>query len=139
MTAEANKLVIRRFTEELINTASTAVAAELVAPDAEFHIGSPEPLIGPDGVLTIVNMMRSGFPDIQWSLDDVVAEGDKVAARFTMRGTHKGTFFGVPATGKQIVGRSTSFYRLADGMIVDDQGLPDVLGILRQIGAVPGA
>ncbi len=55
-------------------------------------------------------------------------------------GTHKiGTFFGVPATGKKITGRSTSFYRLADGKIVDDQGLPDMLGILRQIGAVPEA
>jgi steroid delta-isomerase-like uncharacterized protein len=97
----------------------------------------PEPLRGPAGFLSIVEMMRGGFPDIQWTLEDMVAEGDKVAARFTIRGTHQGPFFGVPPTGKSIVGQSTSFYRLAGGQIVEDHGLPDMLGILRQIGAVP--
>ena len=99
--------------------------------------GNPEPLRGPAGFLAIVEMMRGGFPDIQWTLEDMVAEGDKVAARFTIRGTHRGPFFGVPPTGKAIVGQSTSFYRLAGGQIVEDHGLPDMLGILRQIGAVP--
>jgi predicted ester cyclase len=84
-------------------------------------------------------MMRGGFSDIQWTLEDMVAEGDKVAARFTLRGTHDGPFFGVPPTGKTIVGMSTSFYRIEDGKIVEDHGLPDVLGILQQIGAVPSA
>ena len=99
--------------------------------------GNPEPLRGPAGFLAIVEMMRGGFPDIQWTLEDMVAEGDKVAARFTIRGTHRGPFFGVPPTGKAIAGQSTSFYRLAGGQIVEDHGLPDMLGILRQIGAVP--
>jgi steroid delta-isomerase-like uncharacterized protein len=82
-------------------------------------------------------MMRTGFPDIQWSLDDLVAEDDRVAARFTIRATHTGPFFGVPPSGKAIVGQSTSFYRIKDGKITEDYGMPDMFGILRQIGAVP--
>jgi steroid delta-isomerase-like uncharacterized protein len=137
MTPENNKLIIRRFTDEFINTASETLAAELIAPNAAFHVPGMSELRGPAGYLSIVGMMRGGFPDIQWTLEDMVAEGDKVAARFTFRGTHRGPFFGVPPTGKSIVGQSMAIYRLADGQIVEENGLPDMLGILRQIGAVP--
>ena len=84
-------------------------------------------------------MMRAGFPDIQWALEEMVAEGDKVAARFTMRGTHRGTFFGVPPTGKTIAVQATNFYRLSGGQFVEEHGQPDMLGLLQQIGAVPTA
>lgn len=94
---------------------------------------------GPVGYLTIIAMMRGGFPDIQWTLEEMVAEGDKVAAHFTMRGTHRGTFFGVPPTGKTIVVQSMGFYRLSDGKFVEEHGLPDLLGLLQQIGAAPTA
>src|SRR5580693_7907903 len=96
MTIEANKAVMSRFTD-FINTASEKLAAELISPNAVFHVpGRPEPLQGPTGYLEIIGMMRSGFPDIQWALQEMIAEGEKVAARFTMRGTHQGTFSGVP-------------------------------------------
>src|SRR5580658_9603182 len=102
MTPENNKLTMQRFTE-FINTASEKLAAELISPDAIFHVpGSSEPMRGPAGYLSIIGMMRGGFPDIQWTLEEMVAEADKVAARFTMRGTHKGKFFDVPPTGKTI-------------------------------------
>jgi steroid delta-isomerase-like uncharacterized protein len=139
MTLEANKRVMRRFTE-FINTASEKLAAELVAPEATFHVpGRSEPLRGPAGYLAIIATMREGFPDIQWTLEDMVTEGDKVAARFTMRGTHQGTFFGVPPTEKPIVVQSMAFYRLSGGQIVEEHGQPDLLGLLQQIGAVPTA
>ena len=67
----------------------------------------------------------------------MIAEGDKVAARFTMRGTHQGTFFGVPSSGKTIEVKAMNFYRIADGQIVEEHGQPDLLGLLRQIGAAP--
>jgi hypothetical protein len=71
----------------------TRLDVELISPDAIFHIpGRPEPMSGPAGYLAIIGMMRVGFPDIQWALEEMVAEDDKVAARFTMRGTHRGTF-----------------------------------------------
>jgi steroid delta-isomerase-like uncharacterized protein len=137
MVTDANKGTMRRFTE-FINTASESLATELIAPTATFHVpGRPEPLRGPAGYLEIVSMMRSGFPDIQWTLEEMVAEGDKVAARFIMRGTHQGVFFGVPPTGKAIAVQAMNFYRLTDGQIVEERGQPDLLELLRQIGAFP--
>src|SRR5271165_2199972 len=91
MTTEANKLVMPRFVE-FINGASEKLARELISPDAAFHVpGRPEPVRGPAGYLEIIAMMRGGFPDIQWTLEEMVAEGEKVAARFTMRGTREAT------------------------------------------------
>jgi steroid delta-isomerase-like uncharacterized protein len=137
MTSEANKLVMRRFLE-FINTASERLAAELISPDAIFHVpGRPEPMRGPTGYLAVIGMMRGGFPDIQWTLEEMVAETDKVAARFTMRGTHRGTFFGVPPTGRTIAVQAMNIYRLSGGQIVEEHGQPDMLGLLQQIGAVP--
>jgi len=139
MTAETNKIVMSRFLE-FINTASESLAQELISPAAIFHVpGTPEPMRGPAGYLAIIGMMRGGFPDIQWTLEETVAEGDKVAARFTMRGTHRGTFFGVPPTGKMIKVQAMNIYRLSDGQFVEEHGQPDMLGLLQQIGAVPAA
>jgi steroid delta-isomerase-like uncharacterized protein len=136
MTAE-NKVVMRRFVE-FINTGSEELAQELISPDAVFHVpGRPEPMRGPAGYLAVIGMMWSGFPDIQWTLEEMISEDDKVAARFTMRGTHHGSFFGVPPTGKTIAVQAMNFYRLAGGQFVEERGQPDLLGLLMQIGAVP--
>jgi steroid delta-isomerase-like uncharacterized protein len=136
MTAE-NKVVMRRFVE-FINTGSEKLAEELISPDAVFHVpGRPEPMRGPAGYLAVIGMMRSGFPDIQWTLEEMIAEDDKVAARFTMRGTHQGSFFGVPPTGKAIAVQAMNFYRLSGGRFIEERGQPDLLGLLMQIGAVP--
>jgi predicted ester cyclase len=94
-------------------------------------------LRGPAGYLEIIGMMRAGFPDIQWALEEMIAESDKVAARFTMRGTHQGIFFGVPPTGKKIAVQAMNIYRLSGGQFVEERGQPDLLGLLQQIGAVP--
>jgi steroid delta-isomerase-like uncharacterized protein len=128
---------MRRFVE-FINTADEKLAEELISPDAIFYVpGRPEPMKGPEGYLEIIQMMRSGFPDIQWTLDDMIAENDKVAARFTMRGTHQGSFFHVPPTGNTIEVAATNFYRLSAGQFVEEYGQPDLLALLQQIGAVP--
>ena len=139
MSIEANKASMERFLE-FINTASPTLADELVSPDAVFHVpGQPEPMSGPQGYLTIIAMMRSGFPDIQWTLEQMVAEGDTVAARFIMRGTHQGSFFGTPATGRKIEVPALNFYRWVDGQIIEEFGQPDMMSLLQQIGALPGA
>ena len=125
---------------EFINTANPTLARELVAPDARFHVpGRPEPLQGPAGYLEIIAMMRGGFPDIQWTLEETIAEGQKIAARFTMRGTHMGEFLGVPPTGKTISVQAINFYRIANAQIVEERGQPDLLGLLQQIGALPAS
>ena len=137
MSSASNEGVIKRFVE-FINTADPRLAVTLIAPTATFYVpGRPEPLSGPDGYLEIIGMMRGGFPDIQWTVDEMVSERDKVAVRFTMRGTHRGTFAGVPATGNRIEVQSMAFYRLAGGQIVGEHGQPDMLGLLQQIGAAP--
>ena len=86
MTAQENKQVVRRFTDEFINTGDPSLAEEFVSPDAVFHAPtSPEPLRGPEGYLQLLGMLRAAFPDVQWTLEETVAEGNKVAARFTIR------------------------------------------------------
>jgi steroid delta-isomerase-like uncharacterized protein len=87
--------------------------------------------------LLIIAMMRGGFPDVQWTLEEMIAEGDKVAARYTMRGTHRGTFLGIPPTEKRIEVQAMNFYQWSDGQIVGERGQPDMLGLLQQIGALP--
>jgi len=139
VTTEDNRSVMLRFTE-FINTASEKLADELISPSAIFHVpGRAEPMRGPAGYLEIIGMMRGGFPDIQWTLEEMIVEGDMVAARFTMRGTHRGSFFGVPPTGKTIRVQAMNFYRLSGGQFVEERGQPDLLSLLQQIGAVPAA
>ena len=123
---------------QFINTADENLAQQLINPVAKFYVpGQAEPLTGPKGYLMIIAMMRTGFPDIQWTIEDLIKEGEKVAVRFAMRGTHLGAFFGVPATGKTIAVQAMNFYRLADNQIIEEFGQPDMLGLLTQIGAVP--
>ena len=123
---------------QFINTADENLAQQLISPVAKFYVpGQAEPLQGPKGYLMIIAMMRSGFPNIQWTIEDMITENDKVAVRFTMKGTHQGIFFGVPATDKTIVVQAMNFYRLADDQIIEEFGQPDMLGLLTQIGAVP--
>jgi steroid delta-isomerase-like uncharacterized protein len=137
MPSQDTSSFMRRFVD-FINTASQQLAEELVSPHAVFHVpGRAEPVRGPAGYLAIIGMMRGGFPDVQWTLEQTVTEGDTVAARFTMRGTHRGAFFGVPPTGRPIQIQAMNFYRLAGGKIAEERGQPDLLGLMQQIGAVP--
>ena len=139
MSIENNTQLMKRFVE-FINTANVQLAQELISSDATFYVpGQPEPMQGPEGYLAIIGMMRSGFSNIQWTLEDKVVEENKVAARFIMTGTHNGTFFGVPPTGKAIKVQAINFYRISNSQIVEEHGQPDMLGLLQQIGAVPGA
>jgi steroid delta-isomerase-like uncharacterized protein len=135
LTTEENKQVLRRFTDEFINTGAPSLAEEFVSPDAVFHAPtSPEPLRGPAGYLQLLGMLRGAFPDVRWTLEEMVAEGDKVAARFTMRGTHQGAFLGLPPSGRAFAATSMAFYRFENGKIVEENGMPDMASIMQQIG-----
>jgi len=134
---ETTTVFFKQFLQ-FINTADENLAQQLISPVAKFYVpGQSEPLQGPKGYLMIIAMMRGGFPDIQWTIEDMITENNKVAVRFTIRGTHKGVFFGVPATEKPIVVQAMNFYRLADNQIIEEFGQPDMLELLTQIGAVP--
>jgi len=134
---ETTTVFFKQFLQ-FINTADENLAQQLISPVAKFYVpGQSESLQGPKGYLMIIALMRGGFPDIQWTIEDMITENNKVAVRFTLRGTHKGVFFGVPATEKSIVVQAMNFYRLADNQIIEEFGQPDMLGLLTQIGAVP--
>ncbi|QHC57809.1 ester cyclase [Rathayibacter sp. VKM Ac-2760] len=123
---------------EYINSADPAIGASIISPEALFHVPfSDSALQGLAGYEHVLGMMRGGFSDIQWTLEETIIEGDAVAARFTLRGTHDGAFFGVPATGTAVVAAAVNLYRFHDGLIVGERGMPDLLAILTQIGAVP--
>ncbi|EMD64861.1 hypothetical protein COCSADRAFT_199097 [Bipolaris sorokiniana ND90Pr] len=125
---------------EFINSGDATIGQEVVSESALFHVPfGPEPLKGLDGYMQILGMMRSAFPDISWTLQETIAEGDKVVARFETRGTHQGAFMGVPASGKQICMTALNIYRFEDGKIVEERGQPDIFGLMVQIGAVPSA
>lgn len=84
-------------------------------------------------------MMRSGFSDIQWTVKELVAEEDLIAAHFVMKGTQDGEFLGFPPTSKKIEVNAMNFYRISNGQIIEEYGQPDMLGLLQQIGAIPKA
>jgi steroid delta-isomerase-like uncharacterized protein len=135
--ATDNKAFMDKFVQ-FINTADANLGKELISPDAIFHVpGRPEPLKGLEGYMTIIGMMRSGFSNIQWTINDLVLGENKVAALFTMTGTHDGTFFGVPPTGKSINVKAINIYHLSDGKIVTEYGQPDLMELMMQIGALP--
>jgi len=109
------------------------VADELFHPDASSP-SAPGLPNGPEGVKIIATMFREAFPDYRMRIEDVVAEDDRVAARFTQGGTHKGELFGVPATGKQVEWGEIGILRIADGKVVESWYDVDMLGLMGQLG-----
>ena len=135
--AKRNKELMKKF-ERMINTADDELAAELVADDAPFYTpASPEPLYGGKGYLSVVHWMRQGFSDVQWKLNDMVADEEKVAVYWTLTGTHDGEFLGIPPTGNKISVSVMNFYYFnAQGKITNDIAAEGMIGILRGIGAI---
>ena len=132
-----NKELMKKF-ERMINTADDKLAAELVADDAPFYTpASPEPLYGGKGYLSVVHWMRQGFSDVQWNLNDMVADEEKVAAYWTLTGTHDGEFLGISPTGNKISVSVMNFYYFnAQGKIKNDIAAEGMIGILRGIGVI---
>jgi steroid delta-isomerase-like uncharacterized protein len=138
MSVAENKAILRRLYEEIHNKGNMAVADELIAADFVNHnVPSPEIPPGPEGVKQIFTMFRHAFPDFNVTVEDMVAEGDKVVARLTVRGTHKGEFMGIAPTGKQITISVIDIARIASGKIVERWGAEDNLGMMQQLGVVP--
>jgi len=136
-TTEANKVLARLLLEEDISRGDEAVAERIIHPDFVDHTNPPGMQHGLAGHKAIVRLFRAAFPDQWWQIEDLIAEGDRVVARTTMRGTHRGDFFGIPATGRAVTLPGVHVMRVADGKIAEHWGSNDDLGLLRQIGALP--
>jgi steroid delta-isomerase-like uncharacterized protein len=136
--SQSNKALARRAFEEVYNRGDLAVVDELVAKDFVNH-GSAlfGDVHGPEGVKQVVAMVRAAFPDIRITVDDQIAEGDKVVTRWTARATHTGEFQGIAPTGKQGQVTGIDVDRFAGGRVVECWSSMDELGLLQQLGVVP--
>jgi len=134
MSAAENKALVRRFVDEFWNGGNLLAADEMMAADAVVH----EPVIGtPADLKTLVGDFRTAFPDWHSTVEEMIVEGDRVAERWTGRGTHRGEFQGIPPTGKQVAVPGVVFYRIADGKIVEFRGQFDRMSLMQQLGVVP--
>ena len=135
--SEQNKTLVRRLMEDDLSRGDEAVADEIIHPDFLDHTNPPGMQQGVEGHKAIARLFRAAFPDLEWRIDDLIAEGDKVVARTTMRGTHRGEFFGIPPTGKAVTMNGVHVLRIAEGKIAEHWGSNDDLGLLQQLGAIP--
>ncbi|MBK9714245.1 MAG: ester cyclase [Kouleothrix sp.] len=136
--AEANKAIIRRY-REAHNANDLAALDEIVATDLVSHSHLPGVPGGREGGKMVHQGSLAAFPDGQTTTDDLIAEGDRVVERFTFVGTQQGPFMGIPASGKLCRITGMSVFRLADGKIVEHWGENDGLGLLMQLGVLPGS
>jgi steroid delta-isomerase-like uncharacterized protein len=134
-----NVAVITRFLEEVINQGLLEQVDELVAVDFVELDPLPGQQQGREGLKEVIGMMRAAFPDILWVVDETVASGDRVVTRFTWTGTHRGTFLGVPATGRGVNVKGIVIDRLVEGKMKDSRILMDNLTMMQQLGVIPKA
>jgi len=138
MAAEQNKALIVRFVEELFNRGNMGIVGEIFAPDFIEHEQLPPGIpIGREGVKVMTTMLRNAFPDFKATIDDILAEGDKVVVRMTWSGTQKGEFMGVPAAGKRVSFGVIDIIRITNGKLVEHWGQMDSMSLMQQLGAIP--
>ena len=135
-----NKATVRRLNEELSSSDWELISKtidELVEPDALVRAPTPPGVRGAQALKHVFGMLHRAFPDLRITVDDVIAEGDKVVIRVTGRGSHEGEFQGIPATGRQVTATGVGIARVQDGRIVESWAAYDALGLMQQLGAIP--
>jgi steroid delta-isomerase-like uncharacterized protein len=138
MSTENNKALVRRVYEESINRGNLALLDELISSDyVEHDPNYPQPVRGAEGLKQYFQTFRSAFPDLHFTIEDIIGEGDTVAVRQTGRGTHQGELFGIPPTGKQLTVTAMIFHRFVNGKPVESWVNSDSMGMLQQLGVIP--
>ena len=137
MSVEENKAIAQRITEEIWGKGDLALIDELFAPNYVDH--NPLPGFAPDreGLKQSVTMMQAAFPDLHTHVEDLIAEENKVVARFSGHGTHKGELMGIPPTGRDVTVAGIQICRIVDGKVVEDWTELDNMGMMQQLGVVP--
>jgi steroid delta-isomerase-like uncharacterized protein len=137
MLAEESKDIVRRFWG-VWEEGNIDLVDELLAPDYVNRTpATPDQPTGPEGVKGVVGMFRSAMPDLRVVIEDMIAEGDKVAVRYTLEGTHEGELFGVPPTGRRLSIKNIAVERVSDGKIREHWRVTDSLDMMQQLGVVP--
>jgi len=140
MSVEENKAVVRRFIEAANNirgdvTKIKPFIDEFLAPTHVHHTPTGENRL--ERTVGVYNMIVGAFPDLHYTIDDIIAEGDRVVTRLTQTATHRGPFQGIPATGKPVSFKGVDIFKVANGKSTDEWSFPDMLGLMQQLGALP--
>ncbi len=135
--AQDNATIVRRFVDEVITQGNIDSASQFVWEDVVEQVPLPGQGPGLEGLKDVLRGMRSAFPDLIFSIQEQVSEGEKVASRFEWTGTHKGAFRGVPATGRPVRVWGIVTDRLEAGRIKDTRIIMDVFGLMMQLGVIP--
>jgi len=136
--SEQNKTIVRRLFEELWNKGNLPVADELIAPTYTHHdAATSDAGRGPESEKKRVTMYRAAFADFRLTIEDMIAEGETVMARWSCRGAHKGDLNGIAPTGKQFAVSGVTVARVANGKIAEGWVNWDALSLMQQLGAVP--
>src|SRR5262245_20075914 len=136
MSTETNKAIARRVFEEVFNAGNLSLLDQLASADLVVHYSGAEPVRGLDNYKRAFTTSQPAFPDMHFSIEDLIAEGDRVVTRWTMRATHRSEYLGVAATGQQVTETGISIFRIVDGKIVEGWVNSDDLGVMQQLGAV---
>jgi steroid delta-isomerase-like uncharacterized protein len=134
---ESNMEVVRRFFEAGPSSGDIGAADALLAPDLALHVPLPAPGPGIGAMNTIITSCRAAFHGLHVTINDLMADEDKVTCRFTARGVHNGEFMGLPPTGKKIAMTGIEIFRLRDGKIVELWGEANLMGLMQQLGILP--
>jgi len=137
MSTQANKEVLRRFFMELFSDGDLDVADEIVSLTYINNNAMPGEKPGREGLKGFVSYLRSAIPDLQFTFEQQLAEGDKVVTRWVASGTHLGEFIGIPATGKSLSVSGTNIHRVSGGEIQEAWQDWDALGMMQQLGVIP--
>ena len=134
----ANKALSKRLLEEAFNAGNVAIMDEILADGfVNYDAALPEPSVGIEAAKASVMVYRDAFPDLKITIEEQIAEGDKVVTRWSARGTHQGDLMGIPPTGKQGTVTGITIERITGGKIVESHTNWDTLGLLQQLGVVP--
>lgn len=134
--SEQSKQLARRAIEEVWNGEDLGVAKQIYAGDYVAHTEVGE-IKGAEAFLQYLSSFRDGFPDLEFEVEDVIGEGDKVVVRWSGRGTHEGEFQGISPTGKECTADGMTLFRIAANRIIEDRGNWDRLGLMQQLGVIP--
>ena len=137
---EQNKALVRRAVMEAHSDGNWEVVDEVYASDYVLHTPTPAPIEevrGSEAIKRFIETQRAAFPGLEFTIEDQIAEGDKVVTRLTARGTQRGDLPGIPATGNEMCMTATVIHRIANGQLVEKWSDKDVLAMLQQLNVIP--
>jgi len=138
MNTNGNTATGRSFFEDMLGKGNWDLAEEILAPDIVMHHpSSPQPVAGANNVVSFLGAFRAGFPDMAMKVEFAFGDGQMVAVRWRMSGTHTETLFGIPPSGKSVNVAGISLLRFTNGKVVEDWVSEDSLGLMQQIGVIP--